>query len=95
MPGYDCSSATTGKTTVPSTRCFTTASGAKYNIGGNKACSTCPDGYECNNGETLAPCPIWHYADSTTNGDCLPCPDGYSCEGGIKTACAAGFYGGR
>lgn len=55
-------------------------------------CSDCPDAHECNLGETLSPCPIWHYADSSTDGDCKPCPDGYDCTTGVKVACAAGTY---
>lgn len=89
-PGYDC----TNKAVVPSTWCGT----GYYNVGGNMQCTACPDAHECNGpsgsaaGETLAPCPIWHYADSTTEGDCLPCPDGYDCSTGVKVACDAGTY---
>jgi hypothetical protein len=83
-PGYDC----TDKTVIPSTGC----GDGSYNLGGSMTCTACPDGHECNKGETLAPCPLWHYADSTTAGDCLPCPDGYDCTTGVKVGCSAGTY---
>jgi hypothetical protein len=83
-PGYDCSN----KAVEPSTIC----ADGYYQIGGNMACTICPDAHECNFGETLAPCPIWHYADSSTTGDCMPCLDGYDCTKGIKESCPAGTY---
>ena len=60
-------------------------------------CTLCPVGHECNDGQTLAPCPVWHYANAGSD-DCAPCLEGYDCS---KTtlanynmvACPAGTYG--
>jgi len=85
-PGYDC----TNKAVIPTTLC----ANGYYNTGGNMACTQCPDGHECNKGETLAPCPVWHYMlnSESMKGDCAPCTDGYDCTDGKKTICAPGTY---
>ena len=87
-PGAKCST----KTAIPGT---CSASGATYQIGGSTTCTDCPKGHECNRGETLSPCPIFH-TSTTGSGECVLCGDGKDCRliNSDPTDCGAGYYRG-
>ena len=52
-----------------------------YQVGGSMTCTVCPKNHECSdNGATIAPCPLYFYAESPTDlGVCKPCEDGKDC----------------